>query len=130
MLIVIVAWVYVVLLMALTEHSVIAGIMTFLLYGLLPLSVITYLLNTPARRARRRAQEAEKESLTAAETGHQPDANNGVDADSNADADAEATASTSFIAPTPSDAVTGMETAPSLDSPAPAPAPAPDKSSG
>lgn len=58
MLIVIIAWLYVVLLMSLTEHSVAAGIMTFLLYGLLPLSVVLYLLNTPARRAEKRRQEA------------------------------------------------------------------------
>lgn len=57
MLIVIIAWLYVVLLMSLTEHSVAGGIMTFLGYGLLPLSVVVYLLNTPARRARKRRQE-------------------------------------------------------------------------
>ncbi|MDO5102718.1 MAG: hypothetical protein Q4D91_07450 [Lautropia sp.] len=56
MLIVIIAWLYVVLLMSLAEHSVAAGIMTFLWYGLLPLSVVVYLLNTPARRARKRRQ--------------------------------------------------------------------------
>lgn len=66
MLIIIIAWLYVVILMSMTEHSVIAGVMTFLLYGVLPLSVVVYLLNTPARRARRKAAEA-KEWLDAAE---------------------------------------------------------------
>ena len=61
MLIIIIAWLYVVILMSMTEHSVIAGVMTFLLYGVLPLSVVVYLLNTPARRARRKAAEAQKE---------------------------------------------------------------------
>lgn len=58
MLIIIIAWLYVVILMALAEHSVIAGIMTFLLYGLLPLSITVYLLDSPRRGARRRAQQA------------------------------------------------------------------------
>lgn len=47
------AWMYVVLMMAITERSVIAGIMTFLLYGVLPLSIIIYLISTPARKKRR-----------------------------------------------------------------------------
>lgn len=57
MLIVAVAWIYVVLMMSLTEHSVIAGIMTFLLYGILPLGVILYLIATPERKRRRQAAE-------------------------------------------------------------------------
>ncbi|MDO4231547.1 MAG: hypothetical protein Q4D19_05390, partial [Lautropia sp.] len=67
MLIVIIAWMYVVILMALTEHSFIAGLMTFLLYGLLPLGTVVYLLNTPARRARKKLaeQQAEKQELSA-----------------------------------------------------------------
>lgn len=43
MLIVAVAWIYVVGLMALTETSVVAGIMTFLSYCVLPLSIIYYI---------------------------------------------------------------------------------------
>lgn len=53
MLIIIIAWLYVVILMALAEHSFIAGAMTLLLYGVLPLGTVVYLLNTPARRARK-----------------------------------------------------------------------------
>ncbi|MEC4719491.1 hypothetical protein RY831_10035 [Noviherbaspirillum sp. CPCC 100848] len=56
--IVAIAWIYVVLMMSITEHSVIAGIMTFLLYGVLPLSIILYLMGAP-RRKRNRAK-AEK----------------------------------------------------------------------
>jgi membrane protein implicated in regulation of membrane protease activity len=41
--IVIIGWVYVVGLMALTEKSVVAGIMTFLAYGVVPLSLIWYI---------------------------------------------------------------------------------------
>lgn len=56
--IVAIGWIYVVLMMSVTETSVIAGIATFLFYGVLPLSVILYLMNTPKRRAMR--AEAEK----------------------------------------------------------------------
>lgn len=57
MLIVAIAWIYVVLMMSLTEHSIVAGIMTFLLYGVLPLGVILYLIGTPQRKRRRLAAE-------------------------------------------------------------------------
>lgn len=67
MLIIIIAWLYVVILMSMTEHTVIAGVMTFLLYGVLPLSVLVYLLNTPARRVRRKAAEAQEEATVVTE---------------------------------------------------------------
>jgi hypothetical protein len=51
-----VGWIYVVLMMAITEDSVVAGIMTFLFYGVLPVAIIMYLAGT-GNRKRRRAQE-------------------------------------------------------------------------
>lgn len=57
MYIVVIAWLYVVLMMSITEHSVIAGIMTFLLYGALPLSIILYVTGSPQRRRRKREAE-------------------------------------------------------------------------
>lgn len=56
--IVAIAWIYVVFMMAITEHSVTAGIVTFLLYGVFPLSIILYVLDAPKRRLKRK--EAEK----------------------------------------------------------------------
>lgn len=50
MLIVAVAWIYVVGLMALTETSVVAGIVTFLFYCVLPLGTLIYISGTKARR--------------------------------------------------------------------------------
>jgi len=50
------AWIYVVLMMAITERTVVAAIMTFLLYGVLPLTIILYLGG--ATRRRRRAWQA------------------------------------------------------------------------
>ena len=57
MLIVAVAWIYVVGLMALTETSVVAGIVTFLFYCVLPLGTLIYISGTGKRKARRRAAE-------------------------------------------------------------------------
>lgn len=58
MYIVALAWIYVVFMMSITEQSVTAGIMTFLLYGVLPVAIILYVMGTPQRRRKRR--EAEK----------------------------------------------------------------------
>lgn len=55
MYIVAIAWLYVVLMMSLTETSVVAGIMTFALYGLAPLSLFLWLVGTPQRRRNRRS---------------------------------------------------------------------------
>lgn len=55
--IVVIAWAYVVLMMSISEESVVAGIMTFLLYGVLPLAIILYLSGSRQRKARRAAEE-------------------------------------------------------------------------
>lgn len=53
MYIVAIAWLYVALLMALTEPSVTAGVATFLFYGLLPLALLLWIIGTPQRRRNR-----------------------------------------------------------------------------
>ena len=63
MVLVAIAWIYVVLLMSVAEAahaqgSMLGAVFTFLLYGALPLAVVLYVMATPARRARRRAAEA------------------------------------------------------------------------
>ena len=55
MLIVAIAWIYVVGLMALTELSIVAGIVTFLFYCVLPLGIVWYIAGTGKRKARRQA---------------------------------------------------------------------------
>jgi FtsH-binding integral membrane protein len=57
MLIVAIAWIYVVGLMALTEPSIVAGIMTFLLYCVAPLAILFYLTGAPRRKRNRLATE-------------------------------------------------------------------------
>ena len=61
MYIIAIAWLYVVLLMALTEPSWVAGAATFFFYGVLPLSVLLYLLGTPQRRRNRLRRDTELE---------------------------------------------------------------------
>lgn len=57
MLIVAVAWIYVVGLMALTESSVVAGVMTFLAYCALPLSIVYYITGYKRRRSNNFARD-------------------------------------------------------------------------
>lgn len=63
MYLVILAWLYVTLLMALaeafsTQGTVMGAIITFLFYGVLPMSLVIYLMGTPLRRkAQRRAED-------------------------------------------------------------------------
>lgn len=56
----VVGWIYVVLMMSVVEESFVAGIMTFFLYGVLPVSIILYIGGT-GRRRRRREQERLRE---------------------------------------------------------------------
>ncbi|RJG06277.1 hypothetical protein D3870_09855 [Noviherbaspirillum cavernae] len=65
MYIVAIAWIYVVLMMSITEHSAVAGIVTFLLYGVLPLTIILYLMDTPRRKRNRAAREKSQEKQAA-----------------------------------------------------------------
>jgi len=62
--IVAVAWIYVVVLMAATEPTVTGGIMTFLAYCVVPLSILFYLTGSKRRRAKRELQ-----ARTAGKTG-------------------------------------------------------------
>jgi len=58
MYIVAIAWIYVTLLMALTEPNLTAGILSFVFYGLAPLALLLWLFGTPQRRRDRRALSA------------------------------------------------------------------------
>lgn len=58
-----IAWIYVVLMMAVAEAissqgTVLGAVITFVLYGLLPLALVMYILGTPMRRRRQRAEES------------------------------------------------------------------------
>ncbi|SDD03735.1 hypothetical protein SAMN05216345_105315 [Cupriavidus sp. YR651] len=57
MYIVAIGWLYVAMMMAITETNVVAGLATFLFYGLAPVSIVLYIMGTPGRRQRRKAKE-------------------------------------------------------------------------
>lgn len=67
MYIVAIGWLYVALMMAITEHTVVAGVATFLLYGVGPVALVLYILGTPARRRRKAAAVAREQAGTPAE---------------------------------------------------------------
>jgi hypothetical protein len=56
MYIVAIAWLYVTLMMALTESNIVTGTLTFLFYGLLPCALLLWLFGTPQRRRNRLRQ--------------------------------------------------------------------------
>lgn len=58
MYIVAIGWLYVTLLVAVSEPTVVAGIISFLFYGLIPCSLLMWLGGTKARRQRRAHRES------------------------------------------------------------------------
>jgi membrane protein implicated in regulation of membrane protease activity len=71
MYLVLIAWMYVAFMMAIAEAtspvgSLLGAAFTFLLYGVLPMSVVGYIMGTPARRRAIKAKEtAEREQARA-----------------------------------------------------------------
>lgn len=63
MYIIAIGWIWVVLLMAVAEATsrqgtVLGALITFVLYGVVPLSIVLYVMGAPGRRRLRRAAEA------------------------------------------------------------------------
>ena len=83
---VVIAWLYVALMMAVAEATntngtVLGAVFTFLLYGLAPVALVVYLMATPARRRALRAREdAEREAAIRAHS-VKPDAGGEAPAD-------------------------------------------------
>ena len=82
MYLIVIAWLYVTLLMALaeafsTQGSVLGAIITFVFYGLLPMALVVYLMGTPLRRKaiRQREEQAKQEAVSSqSDSTLQPDA--------------------------------------------------------
>jgi small-conductance mechanosensitive channel len=70
--IVAIAWLYVTLMMAITEKTITAGVMTFVFYGLLPCAVLLW-LGGSARRRRAISQRADAARSIADEQVNHPD---------------------------------------------------------
>lgn len=65
-----IAWLYVTLMMAVAEATnsngtVLGALVTFVLYGLLPIGLLLYFMGTPARKRARLAAEAREEQALA-----------------------------------------------------------------
>jgi hypothetical protein len=65
------AWIYVTLMMAVAEATndngtLLGAIMTFVLYGLLPVGLVLYFMGTPGRKRARIKAEAEADAANAA----------------------------------------------------------------
>jgi hypothetical protein len=83
MYLVLIAWLYVTLMMALAEATsptgtVLGAVVTFVLYGLLPMGIVGYILGTPARkralRAKALAEQASEQAPADAPASAEPDA--------------------------------------------------------
>jgi hypothetical protein len=71
---VVVAWLYVALMMAVAEAThprggLLGAFFTFVLYGVGPVALLIYLMGRPARRAARERRAAEAEAAASAEPG-------------------------------------------------------------
>ena len=68
-----IGWLWVVFMMAITEKSVVAGVMTFLFYGIAPCLLLVYWLTKQGRERRRHAawlrerEQQENQTAPAAE---------------------------------------------------------------
>jgi hypothetical protein len=74
-----IAWLYVAIMMAIAEATnttgtVLGGIITFLLYGLLPVGLVVYVMGAPARRRAIKARERAELAAAQANSVIQPDA--------------------------------------------------------
>ncbi|MDM0105792.1 hypothetical protein QTH97_12665 [Variovorax sp. J22R24] len=86
---VVIAWLYVALMMAVAEATntngtVLGAVFTFLLYGLAPVALVVYLMATPARRrAIKEREAAERDAAIRAAAVHSvaPDAGGKAPAD-------------------------------------------------
>ena len=82
MYLVVIGWMYVVLMMSVAEASnttgsLLGAIVTFFLYGILPVTIVVYLMRSPARRKALKAREAAEDAAraqAAATASGQPDA--------------------------------------------------------
>lgn len=78
MYLIVIAWFYVTVMMAIAEASspqgsVLGAIVTLVMYGLLPMAILIYILGTPERKRKLKAQQAaEQQAYDAAQTHAQP----------------------------------------------------------
>jgi hypothetical protein len=72
MYLIVIAWTYVTLMMAVAEATspqgtVLGALVTFALYGMLPMSILVYILGTPSRKRKIKTREAAEQAAHDAE---------------------------------------------------------------
>ncbi|NMG66722.1 hypothetical protein GPA19_17400 [Azoarcus indigens] len=55
-----IAWLYVALLAAVSDDTVVGGVLTFIFYGAAPLALFLWIFGTPARRRKLRQRQADE----------------------------------------------------------------------
>ena len=93
MYLVLIAWIYVAFMMAIAEAtspvgSLLGAAFTFLLYGVLPMSVVGYIMGTPARRRAIKTKAAAEREQALAANGIQNASNDGASIAPNAHSEA------------------------------------------
>lgn len=83
MYLVVIAWLYVTLMMAIAEAtnaegSILGAIVTFVVYGLAPMALVVYLMATPARKRKIKAREADELAAWQAQQAQQAAAEAGI----------------------------------------------------
>lgn len=78
MYLIVIAWTYVVLLMSLAEAlspqgTVLGAFITLVLYGVMPLSIVMYILGTPSRKRARARADAVAEAAAVETSALEPD---------------------------------------------------------
>jgi hypothetical protein len=86
MYLIVIGWIYVALMMAVAEAtatngSVVGALVTFVLYGVGPVSLVMYLLGTPGRRRKIKERDAAELASRAAAGSGEPDAGSETPAD-------------------------------------------------
>ncbi len=66
--IVAIGWLYVALMMAITETSITAGVLTLLFYGLFPVAIILYISGSKQRKRKRAAEQAARHAAVQQQT--------------------------------------------------------------
>lgn len=70
MYIIAIAWLYVTVLMAATEKSLVAGLLTFIFYGLIPCAILLWILGAKHRRFKATLQQSRDQDM------HEPNRDN------------------------------------------------------
>jgi len=106
MYLIVIAWTYVTLMMAVAEATspqgtVLGALVTFALYGMLPMSILVYILGTPSRKRKIKAREAAEQAAYDAEQAAMARQQASKAASAEPDAGSEATTATEGSAVTP-----------------------------